>query len=328
SENSLNVDIYNEKPFPFAFVKMDVVPVAKDQKTTFSFGLLPGNHVSFTMPLVCPYRGVYRVGMTELEVNDSFGLVKTHFNMLKLPYYRQTPLKIYPHLAEIAFFPAKQRDNKNFGDISQKYAEHGESYAGLRKYRPGDPLKRVHRAVSARRRELYVRVYDAPFETSVMVFLDTSVENASGEEGLYLADLACECAAAIAHYSLRAGFRVVFGCTRAKNAAQTLGSMSRFTGLYDTLAELEFDFSEGVGDYGDLAESLMKSPLSDMQAVYIISARSGSRLGGALAGIDTGNVKLISVKSKKSIDAAPAVWTVQIAPGDDVAAVLGKDAVL
>ena len=333
-ETSLQVMIHNEKPFPFALIRLAVAPVVRSQKAKISFSLPPGSHITFTVPLPCPYRGVFGVGMTDLELNDCFGLVRTRFDMQRLPYYRLTPLKIYPRLSELPVLHARQSDNKNFGNINQRYAEQGESYAGLRKYRPGDPLKRVHRAVSARRRELYVRTYDTPFETSILIVIDTDVGCESEEDGLYLADLACECAAAIAHYSLRAGHRVVFSSTGAADAAQKYESMREFPRLYDRLAVLSFD------GQGDLTNITRKAAVSDMQAVYVISARRDGGLLGALEQLGTGNVKLILLTRKKShalSDAVsdksadrpmvlPGVGTVQIAVGDDVVAVLCEEA--
>jgi|GEM_PF-579338 len=334
SETSMRVAIYNDKPFPFAFISLAVAPVVYSQRVLLNFSLLPHSHINFTVPLPCPYRGIFGVGMTELEVNDSFGLVKTRFNMFRLPYYRQVELKVYPRLIELSILPAKRSDNKNFGNANQRYSEHGESYAGLRKYRPGDPLKRVHRAVSIRRHELYVKTYDAPFETSVLIALDTVIKCESEEDKLYLADLACECATAIANYSLRAGHRVTFNCTALEGAAQTFESIKGFHKLYDYLAGLQFQ------EQGDFMEILHKASISDMQAIYVISTRKGGSIYEALARLDTSNVKLISLMTHKStrffsdtvsddgVDipiSMSGVWTIQVAVGDDVAAVLGEE---
>ena len=330
----MNVAIYNDKPFPFAFIRLAVAPVVRSQRALLNFSLLPHSHINFTVPLPCPYRGTFGVGMTDLEVNDSFGLVKTRFNMFWLPYYRQVELKVYPKLVELSVLPAKRSDNKNFGNIRQRYSEHGESYAELRKYRPGDPLKRVHKVVSARRHELYIKTYDAPFETSVLIALDTVIECESEEDGLYLADLACECATAVANYSLRAGHRVIFNCTALEGAANTYESIKDFPRLYDYLAGLEFQ------KQGDFMEVLQKASISDMQAIYVISARKDGSIYEALAQLDTGNVRLISLMTHKSTHSfsdtifdkdvdvpisMSGVWTVQVAVGDDVAVVLGEE---
>ena len=327
-ETSMRITVHNENLFPFALIRLAAAPVARSQKARFDFSLPPYSRASFTLPLPCPYRGVFGVGMTELEVNDSFGLVKTRFNMLNLPYYRQPKVKVYPRLVELPFLSARQSDSKHFGSDGRQYAEHGESYAELRRYRPGDALKRLHRAACARRRELYVRTYDMPFETSVLIALDTAVGDTSGEAGLYLADLACECAAAIANYSLRAGYRVIFCCDVFPGGAEAFESVKSFSRLYDTLAALEFHERQD-----GFAGILRKIPAFGARAAYVISARKDAGISEALAGPGIGNVTLLSLVERRDARAAlpdavskSGIWAVQVAVGDDLAAVLGEEA--
>ncbi len=287
-ETALDVEIHNETPVPFAFMRIEVVPVTPLQKAHFSFSLLPNSKISFTIPVSCPYRGFFDVGIGRLEINDSFGLVKTYFNMLRLPYYSPCQLKIYPKLVKLSVLPARRSDVKRLSSFRQQYSEQGDAYAGLRRYRPGDPLKRIHRAVSARQHELYVRTYDVPFETSVLILLDTSIK-CDNEDGLYLADFACECAAAIVHHNLRLGHRVVCGCSDSKNTVLTLETMRDFSQFYDKLAVMEFS------EQDDFSKVLGRIPVSAMQIVYIISARGGSGLSPILKRFNTENVKLISL---------------------------------
>jgi len=327
-ETSLRVEIYNDKPFPFAFMRVTVAPVARSSRVRLSFSLLPRSHASFTVPLFCPYRGVFGVGMTELEVNDSFGLVRTRFNMLSLPYYRQTEMKVYPRLADISLPSAKRTDAKVFGSTGAHIAKQGESYAGLSKYTPGDPFKRVHRAVSAKRRELYVKTYDAPFETSVLIAMDTAVGGGDEEERLYLADLACECAAAVAHYSLRTGRRVIFGCAALPGAPDVCETERDFLRFYEGLAELRFT------EQGDFAEVFQRISYSDVEAVYAITARSDAVIREVLSMSGIKNIRLIELSTGKGAEAAAesasvgGVWTVRLAVGDDIAAVLGEESVM
>ena len=312
---SMRVAIYNDKPFPFPLIRLAVLPVARSRRAYADFSLLPRSHITFTVPLPCPYRGIYGVGMTTLEINDSFGLVRTTFNMLKLPYYRPAELKVYPRLTELTVLPAGRNDTVHIGNAGQWHTEQGESYAGLRPYRPGDPFKRVHRAVSARRREWYVRTYDLPLETSVVIALDTAVGNVPEEEGLYLGDLVCECAAAIAHYSLKAGHRVIY---RDPGLALILKSVKDFPKLNNRLTALLF---EADADFGTcLRQAAGQFPA---RAVYVISARG--RGGEILSRLDTSriNLKFIAAGGAPGAEGGvPGVQTVSVTVGGDVAAAL------
>ncbi|MCL2084613.1 MAG: DUF58 domain-containing protein, partial [Oscillospiraceae bacterium] len=249
-ETSLRVAIYNDKPYPFTLIRLKARTAALSKTAALGFSLMPRGNISFTVPLVCPYRGVFRVGMTELEVNDSFGLVKTVFRMDALPYYRRPELKVFPRLTELPVLPARRKDAKDWAGALG--AESGESYSALRKYRPGDALKRVHRAASAKRRGIYVKTYDMPNEGSVLISIDTFLGGASGEDALYLADLACECAAAVAHYSLRAGNKILLHETSSHGLVFT--SINDFARLQDRLAVMRF---EGREDPAPYAETLL-----------------------------------------------------------------------
>ena len=326
----LHVSITNDKPFPFSLIRLTMVPVARSQIACERFSLLPSSSINFKVPVHCPYRGIHKVGMTTLEINDSFGLVRTNFNMPELPYYRHIEVKVYPQLTQLGALPARGSDSRQIGNVGVWRMEQGESYAGLRPYRPGDPFKRVHRAVSARRREWYVRTYDLPFETSILIVLDTAAAFDSEEEGLYLGDLACQCAAAIAHFSLKTGYRVTY-LDAGIDSILTLDSVDDFPKLNNRLAELCFE-KDGGGLDG--FPRLGAGQLSAAQAAYIISARTRGGIQEALAplGAVRSDIKLIAVGTRASaslwgnsnlgLPAANGVQTIPIMVGDDVAAVL------
>ena len=243
----MRVAITNDKQFPFPLIYITMIPIARSRVAYERFSLLPSSRIIFTVPLSCPYRGIHNTVITTLEINDSFGLVKTNFNMLDLPYYRHIEVKVYPQLTELGALPASGGDSKNIGNAGMWSTGQGESYAGLRPFRPGDPFKRVHRAVSLRRRELYVRTYDQPLETSVQIILDTIAEYATEEDGLYLSDLVCQCAAAIARYSLKTGYRVIYRDSGLASAME-LKTVKDFPKLYDSLAGLRFDADSSSAD--------------------------------------------------------------------------------
>ena len=335
----MRVTITNDKPFPFPLMRLTIVPVARSQRARERFSLLPGSSITFTVPIDCPYRGVHGVGITTLEINDSFGLLKTTFNMLELPYYRHIEMKIYPKLTELGMLPAGTSDSKHIGSVNVWQMEQGESYAGLRPYKPGDPLKRVHRAVSARRREWYVKTYDLPLETSILIALDTTVNCDSEEECLFLSDLTCECAASIARYTLKTGYRVIYRDVGLVSGL-ILESVKDFPRLYNRLAELNFNglAEPGVGTGSGRAGGFPQftaAQLQSAQSIYIISARGINGIQEALSSFEALNTARFDVKlivaepgasdsqgAQPRFSAIPGVQTIAVVVGDDVAAVL------
>lgn len=322
----LKIGIYNDKPFPFTKMRIRVDTVMLSERNLLSFNLSPRSHIYFDLPLHCAYRGVYGVGMTALEVNDIFGLLKNRFDLRSLPYYRQRTVKIYPRLTALPYLPARQPDAKYAGRSAGRASEEGETYADLRKYRPGDPMKRVHRVASARRGELYVKTYDIPIETAAMIALDNRLGGETGEEALYLADLACECAAAVAYYCLRAGY--VVDLVEAGPGRPAIKGRSRqdFPKLYDALAVMPFRVE------GDLGAALERESRSarNLRAVYVISGRPAEEFADPLNRLSREGcaVRLIAVSAGgdavQDTSGLPGVRCISLSVGGSVEAALGE----
>ena len=282
-QTHMRVEITNDKPFPFSLICVTMLPIARSQVAYERFSLLPDSRIVFTVPLPCPYRGIHSVGIAKLEINDSFGLVKTNYDLIEKPYYRHIEVKVYPQLTELHVLPAAGNDSKQVGNANLWYAEQGESFAGLRPYRPGDPLKRVHRAVSSRLREWYVRTYDLPLETSVLIMLDTTAAFETEEEGLYLGDLVCQCAAAIARYGLKTGHRVIYrDISRA--SALILKSPGDFPRLNDRLAGLNFESEGGRSVSGGAVSGGAVSGGALSRGAVSGGAVGGGAVGGGAVG--------------------------------------------
>src|SRR5205814_1197432 len=101
----------------------------------------------------CRSRGVYQVGPLELTSGDPFGF----FTQRALLFERATVL-VYPRVVPLrrlgfplaAGLGASQRRRALQDDPSRA--------AGVRAYRPGDPLRRIHWKATARQGELQVRL--------------------------------------------------------------------------------------------------------------------------------------------------------------------------
>jgi uncharacterized protein (DUF58 family) len=305
-------------------MKILVETVLPDKTYELSFNLSPKTNISYTIPLNCPYRGVYGVGMTTIEINDIFGLVKTRFDMRRLPYYRQRRLKIFPRLVELPYLPARGADAKYSGVVALRLSEIGDSYSDLRRYRSGDPLKRVHKPISARRRELYVKNYDIPSEAAILVAIDSAMETGEGELARYLADTACECAVALTAVSLQSGFTVEFIGVDFLRPTKWGRKLEVLPELSNALAELQFDTT---GDFGKSLE-LPDSKIETLRAAYIISTAEPAAYAGALSRLQRSGcyvcfLKISGTKDRLDSDnSVPGVNCFQVTPKDDIRAVM------
>jgi len=203
-------------------------------------------------------------------------------------------------------------------------AEDGDSYADLRRYRPGDPLKRVHKPVSARKRELYVKNYDIPLETTVLIAIDPTMDIGEGEDKRYLADVACECAVAVAEISMRSGFTVEFAGIDISRSNKRKRKQEILTAVCDALAELPFN---GKGDFAYEVESAL-ARAQGVRAAYIISSNSPAYFANAFyrlkqEGCHVCLLKVTGAESKhENDDIIQGVSYISVSPGDDIREIL------
>jgi len=337
---NIKIGIYNDKPFPFTMMKILTETVLPADIYELSFNLSPMSNINFTIPVTCPYRGIYHVGMTKIEINDIFGLVKTRFDMRRLSYYRQQPLKILPNVIELPYLPTRNADAKFSGAAAMRLADDGDSFSDLRRYRPGDPFKRVHKPVSARKRELYVKSYDIPLETAVFIAIDPFMDIGEGEYGRYMADKACECMTAITDISLRSGFTVEFAGVDLSRSMKRRSKREILSALCDTLAELPFNKK---GDFGRLLESVLIGA-GGCRAAYVISAADPAEHAGALLRLRREGCHVCCIKISGAVhytegDQHPdnvlsnesnevhisGISCITVKPGDDIRTVLTGD---
>ena len=276
----LNIRIHNEKPFPLSTMQIQLQTVMLSDDYALRFDLPPQSGIAFSVPVHCGYRGVYAVGMTTMRFHDIFGLVKSTFDMRSLPYYRQRTLKIYPRQVLLPFLPACTVDAKHESLRALHKAEEGETFSDLRRFQPGDGLKRVHRVASARRRELLVKTYDIPMETTALIAIDATKIPAIGEEdALLLADLACECAGAVIRYSLQAGFAVHMLENDPRKPVLEGRGIQDFPQFYEALTVMDFESADSL--LTRLEHAVYNMP--QLRTVTLITARPVTELTPLLA---------------------------------------------
>ncbi len=201
-ETALHLTIRNEKPFPLSMMRVDVEMAAPSENTRVSFSLLPFAGREFDFRVSMPYRGVYPIGITTMEITDVFGLLPMRFDMRRLHFYRQPELTVYPRAEAPDSMYADVADEKLFGERYLHSAESGSSISGAREYRPGDPLKQIHWKKSIAHGELYVKQYEQPMRENLTLYIDNCAHGAAGEEALARADTVCEAAACITLHCL------------------------------------------------------------------------------------------------------------------------------
>lgn len=321
----LRIQIHNDKPFPFTLMRIEVETAIPSEKTALRFNLSPKASIYFEVPLNCAYRGEFAVGMTVIDVTDIFGLFKIRYDLRALPYYRQRKLKIYPEILSLRFLPVGARDSKLSGGVAMQSVNSGGSFSGPRVYRAGDAFKQIHWTASARARKLISKSYDLPSQSAALIAIDNAENGLDGEQLLRYADLACECACAIARYCSGKGRMVKLISAGFADFAPGSGGNYSFSCIYEALAVLPFNVKGGLS--AKMQSEAKKG--EDLQAVYILTRRQDAELSAFLGELTrTGcDVKYLLLDVGDGAARCDTVQTggascAEISYGGDVAAVL------
>lgn len=280
-ETVLHISIRNEKPFPLSMMRMNVELASPSEATQIAFSLLPFAGKEFEFKVSMPYRGVFPIGITTIQITDVFGLLPMHFDMRKLHFYRQPELIVYPRAELSSPQSSEVADEKLFGEHYLLSAESGSSISGARAYRPGDPLKQIHWKKSATHGELYVKQYEQPIQENVTLLIDNCAHGVGGEAALARADTVCEAAACITLHCLsrrRSALLRALCETQGVHAEEEALDEGDFEPVRRWLAKLPFGEKAAEGELpaeradGNSALILITGSFSDEMAAKVAAA--------------------------------------------------------
>lgn len=264
---NLHIGIYNDKPFPFTSMRVTAKAADPAGDRVLDIDLAPRQSCAFDLSLSLPRRGEFKVGMTRLELQDTFGLLPMAFDLRRLPYYRQKTLLSLPRVLEPDLPSGPAQRLSGAGTASPGPGQ--EELSHLREWVPGDRLSRVHWAATAKTGKLYSRQYEDPAGGGCLIYIDCR-ELSEGP-----ADRLMECAATLVYVHLRRGEPVTLKAQgQESRRAYTLGDL---TGIRQWLALLPFDRRESLGE--DLTAALTGEPYG---RVYLLGGEYEAGLCRAL----------------------------------------------
>lgn len=185
--------------------------------------------------LDCPHRGVYMAGVEEAAVYDVFGL----FCIKKKIENCSFTVEIAPRVRMKAAMELGAGDTGP--EAPNRSAEDDSSPSGIRLWKDGDELKKVHWKLTMRRRELTVRTYEESAKPDFLILLDLAPIGALRSQALAIEDAACEAAAGAAMAHLAEGYpvRMPLSCSRpVECTGRAAADMPRFV---DALTSVPFD---------------------------------------------------------------------------------------
>lgn len=150
---------------------------------------------SLTAALPALHVGETQAGVATLYITDILGLVRLRARGGS----RMLPLLVLPRSFPVEPLRFLQGDEGR--SLQNRLTEDLSSPEDIRAYRAGDPLKRVHWKLTARRRELIVRKFETPAPPDTLILLDCTAPkepDAQPDTVASLRDTLCETALSVA----------------------------------------------------------------------------------------------------------------------------------
>ena len=234
------------------------VPSAFSPNQEISVPAMPFMKKPFRWRIACPHRGVFEAGVTRIFVSDLFGLV----TLSKKSGMKLVKVDVAPKV------PHAEHMELKGGDIGPETISRSDedtaSPSDVRKWQDGDPLKKVHWKLTARKREVMVRVYEESARPDTLIIPDLSEISAMKDQALELEDCVCEACAGMAKAQLDAGFPVLMPLT-SKTPSEIAGQFpADMPAFVEALMRVKFD-----------------SPY-EYEQVLMLMMRRMSRTGGAV----------------------------------------------
>jgi len=128
------------------------------------------------------YRGVYKIGEIEYEISDPFGIFKINKKELN-----EGEIHVYPAIYRIFEEINTRSKYLDAYILSKNGVEDRNLVKDIRKYMPGDDIKRIHWKASAKYDTLLVKNYEKIEGNEVFLFINMNkenMENLDEEEGM------------------------------------------------------------------------------------------------------------------------------------------------
>jgi uncharacterized protein (DUF58 family) len=254
-EVPLTVSAWNRGRLPLAWVRAEdavsrgLAVAERELVPSDDFGqalanawtLAPSERVTRHFRVRALRRGVQAVGPARLAVGDLFAA-----RAADLTVDGVERLIVRPRTVAVAGL--EQRTRWAGSERARRgLSEHPTSYAGLRDYRPGDPVRRIHHRASARTGRLLVKRFDPAREREVLIALDIQTVEGPAWQPQYdddLVEVLCVVAGSIARRLRADGAAVGLAVAGYSGAPRPMAILTPSAGagqvprILDTLARL------------------------------------------------------------------------------------------
>ena len=267
---------------PVSAIRLHLSVPSAFSEQEVSVSALPFSKKVFRYRINCPHRGIYEAGVTRIEAQDLFGLIKisrkADMRLVRMEVCPKVPRDLPMELKPIDMGP----------ETIARADDDTASPSDVRKWEDGDPLKRVHWKLTMRKREVMVRVFEESARPDTLVIPDLSALSAAPDQALTYEDCVCEACLGAVKAQLDAGYPVHMPLTSAmpsEISGQFPADIALFT---DALMRVKFD---SPYDY-ERVLTLMMQRMNRTGGAVIVTPRLTSRIADLAARMQTSGVNV------------------------------------
>ncbi len=159
-------------------------------------GMLPWYSASsWKYHLVCKKRGYYALGPLSVTSGDIFGFYPATFTEPQTDH-----IIVYPRIFSVTGLPIPSLFPIGEARSEKRIFEDPSRMIGIRRYSPGDSLRRIHWKASARQQQLQVKVFEPTTSPRVAVFLAIDSFQVDGVWNYEAEELGISTAASLTSY--------------------------------------------------------------------------------------------------------------------------------
>ncbi|MBM3255048.1 MAG: DUF58 domain-containing protein [Candidatus Omnitrophica bacterium] len=170
-------------------------PQERQKRVSLEF-IKPRSFLNIKYNCWCPLRGKYKLGPFFIYIFDPWGLF-----FLKKQYFIYSEIYVYPQTFHIHKLPELTKGTAPWFGIETSRASGDEhEFYGIREYKYGDPIKRIHWLSTARKNKLIVKQFQHQvfYRVIILFNLDKTKNFGQGKESV--TEYTIKIAASVAKY--------------------------------------------------------------------------------------------------------------------------------
>jgi uncharacterized protein (DUF58 family) len=170
---AVEIEVRNRSRLPMPWVQVnEIVPILLHQPSFVRQVMALGGRSRGVVRYVldCRRRGYYPLGPLFLSAGDLFGFADAERKDVLHDY-----LTVYPQIVPLSRLGLPSKSPFGVIRTPQQIYEDPARTVGVRDYRPGDSLRRMHWKASARQERLLVRKYEPAISLATVLFLNLNL---------------------------------------------------------------------------------------------------------------------------------------------------------